>query len=70
MPTKNLEMIIISNDFAVRLSNASSELEKRNTLFSNIVFFLGKKNITGQTIKNDFLLKIHCILNLIHILIK
>lgn len=59
MPTKNLEMIIISTDFAVRLSNASSELDIRNTLFSNIVFFLGNKNITGQTIKNDFLLKIH-----------
>lgn len=70
MPTKNLEMIIISNDFAVRLSNASSELDIRNTLFSNIVFFLGNKNITGQTIKNDFLLKIHYILNLKHILIK
>lgn len=44
MPTKNLEMIIISNDFAVRLNNASNELEKRKTLFSNIVFFLGNKN--------------------------
>lgn len=70
MPTKNLEMIIISTDFAVRLSNASSELDIRNTLFSNIVFFLGNKNITGQTIKNDFLLKIHQILNLKHVLMK
>lgn len=58
MPTKNLEMMIISNDFAVRLNNASNELEKRKTLLSNIVFFLGNKNITGHTLKMYYLFKV------------
>lgn len=46
MPTIILEIMIISKDFAVRLSSASSELDNRKTLFSNKVFFLDKRNET------------------------